>query len=471
MVTAAGSDGAHGSNGADAAAGTAVEVIGVSVHELCRAGEDDLEVRPLATRPLSVRALDVESLEVHPVEVHELPAALRLVGSAEPARSPSAVPGEQGGVTRTSAVRLVPTSGTCDGPAAALAPAAASEDVARAAGGDAVPEARSLLEAPSRRPGRRRRGPVAPWLRRRFWVVLLVVLAGVAGGVGVTRGRRGSYSAKVLLEVRPGDTPASPGGAQEASALAVTYAALVPNDTAVLDALAGRLQLPTKKVASALSATAESGTGLFVVSFSATTPARAIAGANEAGTILASAAPPGLAIVARSVAVVKRAAAATHSKDTRRYGLVGGALGGLLLGAVLVFALERADARVDDPEDATEVCGCPATRWPGGMSARELAAALEHAADDGRFALVPTSTRARASAERLSALLAGAAAGGQAVTHVVPFDESPASLSEAKGSAVLVVRPGDTARAVADVCARLRLLGRSPVFVVLGGGR
>lgn len=296
---------------------------------------------------------------------------------------------------------------------------------------------------------------------------MLCLLAGLAGGVVVTKGHHGSFSAEELLEVRPGNTPANPGGAQEASALAVTYAALVPSDTAVVNALSRRLGVSASSVAGGLSATAESGTGLFVVSYSSPTASKAIAGANEAGSVLASAAPPGLAIVARSVAVVKRATSATKSKDAHLYGLVGGLVGGGLLGIVLVLGLERVDARVDDPEDAAERCGCPATRLPGGMSSRELAVALARLSGDEPLTLVPTSPRARATAEHLARVLATSWPAGERCTLTVAGAEPSGGPSEGAGPTVLVVPDGEPARSVVEVADRLRLMARPPVFSVV----
>lgn len=136
--------------------------------------------------------------------------------------------------------------------------------------------------------------------------------------------------------------------------------------------------------------------------------------------------------------------------------------------------LERVDARVDDPEDALDACRCPAARWPGDLSARELAVALARTAPDAPLTIVPISGAARRAAERLGTLLEGAWPGTGAVTpapRVVPFDEAPAALSEGSGPTVLVVRSGETARSLAAVSARLRLLERPPAFVVVCRGK
>lgn len=455
----------------------AVEVINVAVHELRPGGGEGLEVRP--------------------VDVHELARPLRLVKVAAPSpgsarhdagRDTSRAGEAEEAVVGTSALRLVPLPDPA--PAAALATALAErvvpeppvaerssseapaiEGLAGAtAGAGAGPSATALLDGPAQNDARRRRGPFAPWLWRRLWAVVLCLVAGIGGGYVATKGHHGGFSSQVLLEVRPGTTPANPGGAQEAGALAVTYAALVPSDTAVLTELAGRLGVPVGSLGGALSATAETGTGLFLVTFSAPSAAQAIAGANDVGSVLASAAPPGLAIVQRSIAVVRPATTAKAGKDLRMYGLVGGIVGGGLLGLVLLLVLERVDARVDDPEDAADTCGCPATRWPGDMSVRELAVALARTAPGVPLTLVPLSSAARGPAERLGSLLAASwpeTGADSPAPAVVAYDESPATLSEGGGPAVVVVSRGERVRSLAATCSRLQLLDRRPAFAVV----
>jgi len=419
-----------------------LEVIGLGVHELAEG--DVLEVRPLVVHELD-----------HPTGDDEGPPHIDDLGPKAAARG----------------LRLV-TPFSFDPPVEAHKPPHGSSDFPPEHDGeDPLPARR----APALRVSGRTR---APWLRRRWWVVLMMILAGLAGGTVVTKGHVGSYSAEDLLEVRPGNTPASPGGAEEASALAVTYAALVPSDTAVTNVIAKRLGVAASSVSAGLSATAEAGTSLFVVTYTAPSASGAVAGANEAGAVLASAAPPGLAIVERSVAVVRTATSAKRGRDMRLYGEVGGGVGGLLLGIVFLLALERTDARVDDPEDAAEACGCPATRFPGGMSARELAVAVSRSAvpalpQAGPVTVVPLSVGALRSAERLGRLLASSwpqRGAAPVVPVVAPYSESPEALSEGTGPTILAACVGEPVRSLAAATARLRLLGREPVFVVVCPG-
>ena len=485
---------------------SAVEVVAIEVHELRpHRAEPANRGRPSGEPgdAWSGRRSTGELLEVRPIGVHEVGGPIGLV--AAPARSEQVVVG-------TSALRLVrpekeaapvveevedeaaPVVEEAEAEAAATAgavglaeigapPPAPARAVTTAPPAPVVPAAPAelveerggwtadLLERPRAR-RRERTGRFAPGLRRRWWAVVLLTIAGLGGGFVATKGAKPGYSAQVLLEVRAGSAPGSPGGAVEASYLAITYAALVPSDTAVVEAIARRSGLSGSTVASGLSAKAESGTGLFLVTFSAPSPLQAVSGANEAGAVLSSAAPPGLAIVRRSIAVVRPATTAARGKNKRLYGLVGGGMGGALLGLILLLVLERVDARVDEPEDATATAGVPSARWPGGMSVRELAVALARRSPDAPVSLVPLTPSVRDAAERLARLLAGTWSETGAPTPpptVTPYDEAPAALSDGSGPTVVVVAEGGAVRTLAETTARLRLLERPPTFVIVCG--
>lgn len=477
---------------------SAVEVVGIEVHELrphrAELGHRDRSsVEPGDAR--SGRRPSGELLEVRPIGVHEVGGPIGLVSAAS--RSEQVVVG-------TSALRLVrpeeeiapaleevaaaeadegatdeavgslepetwvtpPTTAVATAPPAPVIPAG-SPEVADEPGGWKA----DLLERPrvARRARTRR---FAPGLRRRWWAVVLLTVAGLGGGFLATKHAQPGYSSQVLLEVRAGSAPTSPGGAVEASYLAITYAALVPSDTAVIEAIATRSRLSAATVASGLSAKAESGTGLFLVTFSAPTPLQAVSGANEAGAVLSSASPPGAAFVRRSIAIVRPATTAVRGKDKRLYGLVGGGMGGALLGLILLLVLERVDARVDEPEDATATAGVPSARWPGGVSVRELAVALARRSPEAPVSLVPLTPSVRDATERLARLLAGTWAETGAQTPaptVTPYDEAPAALSDGSGPTVVVVAEGGAVRTLAETTARLRLLERPPTFVIVCG--
>lgn len=309
-----------------------------------------------------------------------------------------------------------------------------------------------------------------PWARRRAWLAAVTVCAGLIGGIGAGLARPASSSAETLLVVRSGTTAQSPGGAAEAAQLAVTYAALLPKDTAFEEALAARLDTTLSSVRRALSVTAVAGTALFSASYSAPTRAGALAGATAAAKLISSARSPGSAIVPRSVAVVSLPLSATPQSPGRK-GALAGTLIGLLIALVLVLTLERVDARVDDAADLADSCGCPTATVPDGMSIRELASALARVTPDQVLTLVPLSSPASTPAARLARLLASWwPPGGERLSRVpvvAPYREEPWQLSDGEGPTVLVVTPGEKCRLVTEACDRLRLLGRAPAFGVL----
>lgn len=328
------------------------------------------------------------------------------------------------------------------------------------AGGGGVPGASG--------PSRGHRLPA--WLRRRAAYVVAMLLVGALGGGLVATGRSADYSAHALLVVRSGTATTVPGSANDATALAVTYAALLPSDTALRRSLATRLGLTPKAVASSMSVTAETGTALIAVSYTASTAAAAIGGVNTVASLLAGRHPPGGAIIPRSIAVVGRAHAATKAAHALLTGLVAGGALGLVVGLVLLLTLERVDARVDDADDLAALCGRPSTRVPGGLSVREIAVAVARTASERQVTVVPLSAPAEVPAVRLGSLLGTwwpEAAARPAVAIAGPYSEVPWELTEGDGPTLVVVTEGTSARVVQRACERLRLLGREPLFGVL----
>src|ERR1700728_917689 len=63
-----------------------------------------------------------------------------------------------------------------------------------------------------------------PWFRRRWWLLLLCLIAGTGGGYYARTSQTLAYSASAELAVSSGASGAGPGSANDADALAVTYA-------------------------------------------------------------------------------------------------------------------------------------------------------------------------------------------------------------------------------------------------------
>jgi hypothetical protein len=118
-----------------------------------------------------------------------------------------------------------------------------------------------------------------PWLRRRGWMLVVGLIAGIVGGFGVSSMHHAtSYTASATLEVRSGASSTTLDDANNAETLAVTYAAALPNDQALLSRVANQLGVSTSEVSSSISAAEEAGTSLMDVTYTAPTAAQALAG-------------------------------------------------------------------------------------------------------------------------------------------------------------------------------------------------
>lgn len=322
----------------------------------------------------------------------------------------------------------------------------------------------------------RARGPRWAWLRRRAWLVGVGLLAGCLGGF-VAAGRGGTaYSATSVLVVQATGSTAATSSANGAEELAVTYAALIPDDQAMLRRVATELGVSPASVASGLTVQSEAGTALVNIRFSSSSAASAVHGANDVARLLSSADPPGRAIAAGSVAVVSPADAAGRSGTLRKFGFPLGVLGGLAVGAGAALVAERTDRRIDDLDGLGGAADCSATMVPGGLTMAELARSLQRSGGDS-VTVVPMRTGQNQAANDLAWALretwptgdvpAGARSGRPEVLVSPPFAESPQSVTAGAGHTVLVVGAGERVPAVREAAERLRVLGRGPLWAVL----
>ena len=326
--------------------------------------------------------------------------------------------------------------------------------------------------APRRRHGRRRR----PWLRRRSWLLVAGLVVGSAGGAAVSRQLPASYSATAVLVVRSGASTMGPGNANDAQALAVTDAALMPKDQTVMGKVAGLLHVPAPEVSSSLSVQAEAGTSLMEVRYTAPSAVAAVAGANAVVTVV-SGTDPDQAIPNGSLAVVSPASSGTRSGSVLSTGLPIGAMLGLLVGAIAGQVVERSDQQIDDGASLSELTGGPVTVVPGGISPTELAVMLDRSAAGRPCSLVPLRSGQVEPARQLARELAGVAAPTHrgrlhgALPGTAPFLDAPDAACRGEGPTVLVVGGRERRRAVADAVCRLGRVERRPVWAVLVAGR
>ncbi len=309
---------------------------------------------------------------------------------------------------------------------------------------------------------------------RRSWLLVLALLAGTAGGFLAAAGSSTSYSATSTLVVQSGAGRAGPGSANDAEALATTYAALIPKDQAILQRVAGALHTSTSAVSQHLSVSVELGTSLLLVRYNAPTAEEAVAGsALLARTVVGSAAPTP-AIASGSVVIVQLPTTGVAGGALHKYGAPIGAIFGMLLGIVLVLAAERADPRIDDTFTLGRAAGCPAASVPEDLSVPELAGALTRSAGGATVTVVPLEDPDGAAALALARRLVTtmpATSSGSPLAVGPSFATGAVDLSRGSGPTILVLRTGRRLRDVSAAVERLRLMGRAPVWAVLVGKR
>ncbi len=317
---------------------------------------------------------------------------------------------------------------------------------------------------------RRRLSP--PWLKRRSWLLLFCVLAGTAGGYVARTLQTPMYSARSVIVVATGAGQQGPGNANDAIALALTDASILPSDQALLRAVGQKIGVPPSEVADHLSASVEAGTSVILVSFDASTPAAAVRGADAVGRVITSRNEKISAIPNGSLSLVQLATRATASGLLVTYGLPLGAFLGLLIGLVFAVAIERADPRADDVEDLARATGTAASAYPGPVSLVELEQLLDRASDGApSVTLVPLSDFEMAHTIVLrTGLEAAAAHQSLAIELAGPVGSMDDRLTRGEGPTVVVARNGARLRSVKACVQRLGLLGRHPVWAVLAVG-
>jgi hypothetical protein len=226
-------------------------------------------------------------------------------------------------------------------------------------------------------------------------LVVTTVLTGLSA-FAVSDSRPVTHTAEATLIVQSGATRNDPGNANEAATLAVTYARLIPHDTRVIRYLAGLLGQPTDQVQKRITALTDPETSLLRVRYTDTDPRHAVLGTQELAYAVAGVRRVTPAIAPGSVVLVAYPTVAAPSSAAPRAAAPVGAVLGLALGAALVVAWERADARVDDRHVLRELTGCPVSLVDGRLRG-VVVALLRHwqaaAPADGRgirIALLPT---------------------------------------------------------------------------------
>jgi capsular polysaccharide biosynthesis protein len=315
-----------------------------------------------------------------------------------------------------------------------------------------------------------RRHLLPPWLRRRWWILLLCVAAGTAGGVLARHAQTVRYSGLTELSVASGANAKGPGPENDAIALALTDAAIIPSDQSTLQQVTNKTAIPLSSLEKNLTASSVDGTSLILVSYKSSTPSGAIAGANAAAKVLHQGTPDS-AIPAGSLDIVALASKASAVGSIHSYGLPLGVLLGVLVGAIALLAAERADPRIDGVEDLAEVAGTAASAFPGPIPMLELERNIARASGGADVTLAPLTDNDEDRAFVLQRQLTK-----NAQQHSILFDVGSSVtsrsglLAEEPGPTVLVVTPNTRARLVQTSVRRLQMMGREPVWAVLAAG-
>jgi capsular polysaccharide biosynthesis protein len=317
-----------------------------------------------------------------------------------------------------------------------------------------------------------RRKLVPPWLGRRWWVFILCVAAGTSGGILARSAQKVMYSGSAELIVASGSSSQGPGPANDAIALALTDASIIPSDQSTLQRVARETGVPLHQVAKSLSASAVSGTSVILVNYKAATRTEAISGVNAVARILNDGTPDS-AIPDKSLVVVQLASSAVTVGTIHSYGVPLGVVLGFIVGAIAILAIERADPRVDDVEDLAEVTGTAASIFPGSIPVIELERNIAFASGGAaNVTLAPLTRVEEYTAEILwKGLTMNADRSSMAFNVVTSISARNALLAQASGPTVLVVQPNTRSRVIQASVHRLQMLGRGPVWAVLAVGK
>ncbi len=327
-----------------------------------------------------------------------------------------------------------------------------------------------------------RHAPRNAWVVRRGWLMLLATVIAGAAGFWAGKHAKVTYSAQALLDVRSGATQLGPGNAAEADSLAITYAAVIPTDTALLNVVASQLGVPVDAVERNLTVVVERNTSVISVSYKAPTSQMALAGATVLAQTISGGLSPTAAIPPGSIVAVQMPKHVTHSGKLNRYGLPLGAVLGLVLGIILVIAAERADPRADKASDLARALSCPAAEVPGGISLVELSRILSPSSGSaseaqGATVIVPLNAKASRPAKDLASDLCDLGnAGADSMSSPTPTLSVSASFETDAGSwqaatghgpTVLAVTRGERLKKVSTAAERLEIIGRAPVLALL----
>lgn len=206
-------------------------------------------------------------------------------------------------------------------------------------------------------------------LKRRWWVIPLAVIAAAAAGYGAASLQKRLYTAESLVVVSsraaqgdPGRRyDANPGQAFDAGRLALTYASALPEDDRLLRRIATAVGRPLDEVDERFSVTNDTETATLRFRYRDEDAVIAAVGSRTAADGVTSSPPATQAVRPGTLYLVHAADRPEDRSDALLLATALGAVLGLGLGAILVFAWDRADPRLDSRDDCHAVTGTPVT--------------------------------------------------------------------------------------------------------------
>jgi hypothetical protein len=321
-------------------------------------------------------------------------------------------------------------------------------------------------------------------LLRRGWLVPLAAAAAAAIAVSVNRAFPRDYVASSSIVVpafAPGSAKDGPKYADEADKLAVTYAAVIPLDPDIRNAVGRSVGLLPGDASSRMSVVNPPATAVLTLSYRGSSEQDALDGARA----LRSAVLDGdsRAVPRQSVMPLRSVAITTRPREAATMAAIGIVLGSLL-GLVLMIGWDRFDARIDDVETLREAGARPATAF-NSITLTSTPILLERWRELGatrrpRIALVPLTSSAQSMATELArqmAALTDHAAGrldigdGFAVVVETPLSRRrPVAVSPAD-LFILVVTRGSRVTRLRSAVNRLAEVGADPGWLLLAPRR
>ncbi len=196
---------------------------------------------------------------------------------------------------------------------------------------------------------------------RRGWLIPLVMVAVAAIAFGVNKIRSHEVTAKSVVLVTSEAGPDGPGFATEAAKLALSYAAAIPQDQAIVQRVATAIGRSNQYVRDRLGASNPTDTAILELRFRDKDPSAAAAASRAAAEAVTGNRPATQAIGAGSIQVVRLADRPKRASNGDALAIGIGLALGFGLGVVLLLAWERADRRIDDANDVLVRTGLPAT--------------------------------------------------------------------------------------------------------------